>query len=187
MISVIIPTQNSARLLPATFQCLFDAAINGIVSEVIVCDAGSTDATAEIAEQAGATVIEVGEGQEHLAGAEAARKPWLLFLKPGAVLDNGWEDEVRAFMAKGESGAAGFRFAVAGKGVRSRLRGVLLSLCAGAIRRPACRNALLIPARLLDAVGGFSSMPPMTEADLMRRLGRGRIEILRARVILPRN
>ncbi len=101
MISVIIPTQNDARTLPAALQSLLDAAFGGLVSEVIVADCGSGDATLEIADAAGATVIEAGCGQQLLAGAQAARKPWLLFLKPCAVMEKGWEEEARAFIAKG--------------------------------------------------------------------------------------
>src|SRR6516164_7843892 len=108
MISVIIPTLNAARLLRPTFQSVFEAAMEGLVSEVIVSDCGSTDATLEIADAAGATVIEAGRGQRRLAGVLAASKPWLLFLEPGQAIEKGWEDEVSSFIAKGESRAAAF-------------------------------------------------------------------------------
>ena len=81
MISVVIPTHNAAATLPAAFRSLLDATIDGLVSEVIVADCGSTDATLKIADAAGATVIQAGRGQQLLAGAQAARKPWLLFLE----------------------------------------------------------------------------------------------------------
>ncbi len=182
MISVVIPTHNAASGLPAALQSLFDAAMDGLVSEVIVADCGSTDATREIADVAGATVIEAGLGQQLLAGAQAARKPWLLFLEPGAALEKGWEDEARAFMAEGETRAAAFRFRLAGKGFRPRLREAFAAIQARALARPRCCNGLLIPAKLLEEVGA-ASMPPVEEADLVRRLGRGRVFMLRSAVI----
>jgi glycosyltransferase involved in cell wall biosynthesis len=182
MISVVIPTHNAASHLPAALQSLFDAAIDGLVSEVIVADCGSTDGTLDIADDAGATVIEAGCGQQLLAGAQAARKPWLLFLKPCATMEKGWEKEARAFIAKGETGAAAFRFRVAGAGIRPRLREAAAAIRARAFRQPDCCNGLLIPAKLLDAVGAAST-PPLEEEDLIKRLGRGRVVMLTAAVI----
>jgi glycosyltransferase involved in cell wall biosynthesis len=163
-------------------RSLLDAAIAGLVGEVILSDCGSTDATREIAEAAGATVIEAGSGQQLLAGVQAARKPWLLFLEPGAVLEKGWEQEATAFIAKGENRAAAFRFRLAGKGFGPRLREVLAAVQAS-LRHPGRCNGLLIPAKLLDEVGGFASTPPMEEVDLMRRLGPGRVFMLKAAAI----
>ncbi len=182
MISVVIPTHNAAQTLPAALRSLLDAAIDGLVSEVIVSDCGSTDATLEIADAAGATVIEAGCGQQLLAGAQAARKPWLLFLKPCAAMEQGWEEEARAFIAKGEKGAAAFRFRLAGEGIWPRIRERFAALRARTFQLPDCCNGLLIPAALLDAIGAAST-PPVEEADLMRRLGRKRVSMLKAAVI----
>lgn len=182
MISVIIPTHNDAKTLPAALRSLFAAAMDGLVGEVIVSDCCSTDATLEIADAAGATVIEAGCGQQLLAGAQAARKPWLLFLRPCAAVEKGWEEEARAFIAKGESGAAAFRFRLAGEGFWPRLRESFAAIRARTRHLPDCCNGLLIPAQLLDAVGA-ASMPPVEEIDLMRRLGPGRVSILKAAVI----
>ncbi|MBI4723901.1 MAG: glycosyltransferase [Rhodomicrobium sp.] len=183
MISVVVPTLNAAQRLPATFQSIFDAAIDGLVSEVIVSDCGSTDATLKIAEAAGATAVAAGRGQQLLAGAQAARKPWLLFLQAGAAMESGWEDEVRRFIAQGETGAATFRFRMAGKGIRARLLEAFVALQPWAFRLPYGGQGLLISRELLDAIGGFASMPPMDGNGLVRRLGRRRVSILRAAVV----
>ncbi len=123
MITVIIPTLNAARHLPATFLSIFDAAVDGFVSEVIVSDGGSEDKTRAIADDAGATVIagERGRGQQLRVGAEAAKKPWLLFLHADTTLERGWVGEVQAFMKKGEDAAAAFRFRLADSGFQPRL------------------------------------------------------------------
>lgn len=181
MISVVIPTHNAAATLPGTFRSLFEATIDGLVSEVIIADCGSADATLRIADAAGATVIKTGPGLELLAGAQAARKPWLLFLKAGSTMEPGWEDEARAFIAQGGNGAAAFRFRLAGKGLRPRLREALAA-AARAFGLPNGCNGLLIPAKILHTLAARAT-PPLDEARLMRRLGRNRVHQFKAAAI----
>lgn len=185
MISVVIPTLNAAPTLPATFLSIFDAAIEGSVSEVIVCDGGSDDKTLLIAEDAGATVIqcERGRGQQLRAGAEAAKRPWLLFLHADTALESGWTDEALSFIKKGEGAAAAFRFRLADNGVKPRLLEAAVGLRCGLFRLPYGDQGLLISRALYDAVGGFSPIPLMEDVDLLRRLGRSRIAMLKTAAI----
>ena len=53
MISVIIPTRESERVLVPTLAALVPGAPAGLIAEVIVADAASHDATAEVADIAG--------------------------------------------------------------------------------------------------------------------------------------
>ena len=53
MISVIIPTFNSEIALAQTLAALVSAAADGVVREVIVVDAGSSDHTHKVADAAG--------------------------------------------------------------------------------------------------------------------------------------
>jgi len=175
MISVIIPAINAEATLPAVLQSIFDAAMEGLVSEVIVCDGGSADATREIADTAGATVIQAGSGQELLAGAEAARKPWLLLLHADAVLDKGWEKEATAFIARGEILAAAFRVRFVPEGKTSAFSEVLRGIKARAFRAQRCCPALLIPAKLLEAAGDAVASAPFYESELVKRLGPKRL------------
>src|SRR5262249_56011286 len=100
MLSVVIATRDSERALLPTLAALVQGAAAGIVREVIVADAGSRDATAAIADRAGCRVLAStqGRGARLKAAAEAARAPWLLFLRPGVVLDATWVDETRRFV-----------------------------------------------------------------------------------------
>jgi rSAM/selenodomain-associated transferase 2 len=184
MISVVIPTLNAGRTLPATFLSIFDAAVEGIVSEVIVSDGGSTDATRQIAEEAGARFIEVerGRGQQLRAGAEAARKPWLLFLHADTALDAGWTNEALAFMKRG-SGAAAFRFRLADEGFNPRLLERLVALRCALFRLPYGDQGLLISRELYDEVGGFAPIPLMEDVEIIRKLGRGRLAMLKTNAV----
>lgn len=185
MISVIIPTLNAARSLPATLRSLFDAAIGGLVGEVIVSDGGSTDATRDIAEEAGANVVvgERGRGQQLRAGAASARKPWLLFLHADTALAPGWEEEAKAFTTKAGEAAAAFKFRLADSGLRPRLLELFVGLRCRMWHLPYGDQGLLISRNLYDMVGGFSPIPIMEDVDLVRRLGRRRIVMLKTAAI----
>src|SRR5258707_10816476 len=100
MLSVVIATHNSERALLPTLAALVSGAAAGLVREVIVADAGSRDATAAIADGAGCRVLvsTQARGARLKAAADAARAPWLLFLRPGLVLDATWVDDTRHFI-----------------------------------------------------------------------------------------
>ncbi len=185
MISVVIPTLNAARHLPAAFLSIFDAAVDGFVSEVIVSDGGSADATLKIAEDAGATVIagERGRGLQLRAGAGAARKPWLLFLHADTVLEKGWMDDAAAFIKKGGDSAAAFRFCLADTGLQPRLLEAAVALRCRLFALPYGDQGLLISRRLYDEVGGYSPIPLMEDVDIVRKLGRRRIAMLKAAAV----
>ncbi|MFT4079388.1 TIGR04283 family arsenosugar biosynthesis glycosyltransferase [Rhodomicrobium sp.] len=184
MISVVIPTLNAGRTLPATFLSIFDAAVEGIVSEVIVSDGGSTDATRQIAEEAGARLIvaERGRGQQLRAGANAARKPWLLFLHADTALDAGWTNEALAFMKRGK-GAAAFRFRLADEGFNPRLLERLVAVRCALFRLPYGDQGLLISRDLYDEVGGFAPIPLMEDVEIVRKLGRTRLAMLKTNAV----
>ncbi|MGB7277717.1 MAG: hypothetical protein WBD15_08210, partial [Pseudolabrys sp.] len=53
MLGAIISTQNSERSLVPTLSALVPAAAAGLLAEVVIADAGSRDATADVADIAG--------------------------------------------------------------------------------------------------------------------------------------
>jgi rSAM/selenodomain-associated transferase 2 len=190
MISVIIPTLNNEAALSASLTALVPAAVEGIVREVIVADAGSTDRTLMVADQAGVDVIstEAGRGRQLKAGAARARSRWLLFVHPDTVLDHGWEHEAAQFTERVDSGrrrpaAAFFRFTIDDTGLAPRLVDGLASVRAHVLRRPHGDQGLLISRDLYDEVGGYKPLPLMEDIDLVRRIGRRRLVMLRSRAL----
>ena len=101
MLSVIIPTRDSERELQTLWPVLVPAAVDGLVREVIAADAGSSDATRLICEDAGALWVEGGLD----AAARGARGDMLLVLPPSLRLRRGWDDVLRAHL-EGQGGAA---------------------------------------------------------------------------------
>ncbi len=103
MISVVIQTRNNEATLPACLAALVPAAVDAIVREVIIVDGGSTDATLEIAEDAGAK--RAASVVEAVAGAKS---DWLLLLPPTLRLEAGWDAEAAAHLQGPEGRAARF-------------------------------------------------------------------------------
>lgn len=84
-VSVIVPARNEAQTIARVVSVLSDMTD---VGEVVVIDNGSTDATADVARAAGATVISEprpGMGHAVRAGVGAARHDWVM--KVDADLD----------------------------------------------------------------------------------------------------
>ena len=104
MLSVIIPTRNCERALVRTLAMLVGASVSGVVRDVVVADAGSSDETGEIAEIAGCTLLVSSAplAARLREAVAAARGSWLLFLRPGTVLEAGWGEEAMRFIADAE-------------------------------------------------------------------------------------
>jgi glycosyltransferase involved in cell wall biosynthesis len=97
MLSVLIETRNDEEGLARTLASRVGGAVEGVVREVIVCDAGSTDHTRKVAEHAGCRLVAGGGVAEGIA---QAKSDWLLLLEPGARLAESWTEAVAAYLAK---------------------------------------------------------------------------------------
>jgi len=188
MISVIVPTSNAERLLPRCFDSLITAAVRGVVREVIVSDAGSTDSTLLIADGAGAHVIHSrkNRGARMADAAATAKSDWLLFLHPETALETGWEVEAESFISQAEMErprAAVFRFALEDFGGEARRAEAKANLRTALFALPYGDQGLLIPKRLYQKLGGYRALADMEDADLVRRIGRRRLVSLRSRAI----
>jgi len=187
MISVVIPTANSERHLPRCFDGLIPSAVRGMVREVIVSDAGSSDATLAIADAAGAHVVHArkGRGAQLVDGAAIAKSEWLLFLHPETALEPGWDVEAESFMSQEileRPRAAVFRFALedfSGDARRAEAKAALRTML---FALPYGDQGLLIPKRLYQKIGGYRALRDMEDADLVRRIGRRRLTTLRTTI-----
>jgi glycosyl transferase family 2 len=195
MISVIIATDESEQILAPTLAALVPGAMAGIVSEVIIADAGSQDGTIRIADAAGCRVVaSSGPSGARLKNAAAsARAPWLLFLRPGCMPDVTWVDETNRFALDAERRhhaqalAAVFRRARAGGSPGSLVTEAFGLVAAALGARPHPDQGLLISEAFYDALGGHSTDSADAEADLLRRIGRRRTVMLRSGVTAAGN
>jgi hypothetical protein len=176
MLSVIIATQDSERALVPTLAALVSGATAGLISEVLVADGGSRDDTAAVAEIAGCNFMAMDGGTaRRLKGAAAkARAPWLLFLRPGTILDEPWIRDAQRFMERASrtDSAAVFR---RGAPAQSSLREALSMLATALGGRPRPEQGLLIGKEFYASLGGHAEPAADPETDLLRRIGRRRI------------
>lgn len=186
MLTVIITTHESEHTLVPTLAALVPGATAGLIAEVVVADAGSRDATAEVADIAGCRFVnsDAPLGARLKAAAVSTRAPWLLFLRAGLVPAPGWVDAVDRFMAATDrlddaARAAVFRPQGAADLLRPGLAEVmaLLRVALGGGARP--EQGLLIARRFYDAIGGHPD-GASSESELLRKIGRRRIVMLGA-------
>jgi glycosyltransferase involved in cell wall biosynthesis len=192
MLSVIIATHESERALVPTLAALVPGAAAGLIGEVVIADAGSRDATADVAEIAGCRFISSSDplAVRLNAAATSTRSPWLMFLRAGAVPQPGWIDAADHFMQstevlEGAARAAVFRPPGAADHLRPTLGEVFALLRSAWGSGPGPDQGLLISRQLYEAVGGH---PPGANAEtaLLHRLGRRRIAMLPVAVTLTR-
>jgi rSAM/selenodomain-associated transferase 2 len=181
-ITVIIPTLNEARQLPAAVQ----SARAGRDIEVIVADAGSNDGTAELARRLGAHAIVTSPGRARQMNAAAAMAAgeMLLFLHADTRLPPGFDALVRQALARPGVAAGAFSLRIDAPGRMIRW------IEAGANRRsrrlglPYGDQAIFLPANVFRALGGFPDLPIMEDFVLVRRLRRlGKVVTLNAAVL----
>jgi hypothetical protein len=185
MLSAIIATSESERALVPTLAALVPGAAVGLVAEVVIADAGSRDATSDVADVAGCRFMSSNQalGVRLKAAAATVRSPWLLFLRAGAVPQPGWIDAAGHFMQatdqiEGAARAAVFRPPMAADHLRPGLAEIIALLRSALQRRPGPDQGLLIARRFYEAVGGHPAAAADPEAALLHRLGRRRTVML---------
>lgn len=184
MLSVIIPTHESERILVRTLACLVPGATAGLIREVILADAGSTDETAQVGDVAGCRFLSLPGpiGPRLDAAIKVVRSEWLMLLPPGAVLESGWVADVQQFIERAPTDiAAAFGVAARPHGQDSLLTAMLAVLRA---RRSSLApgRGLIISKTFYGDLGGFRDTPD-TEADFLRHIGKRRLSNLRTGLI----
>lgn len=147
MLSVLIPTHDSAAELPALLSALVPAAVDSLVREVICADGGSADATAAICEDAGAEMVAGGL----VAAAQAAKSDWVLVLPVAFELAPDWAEKLAAHLRAGRRPAV----------MRPLSKGLLASLGGGSKGLLVQRERVAARAETWDV------------AALVKALGRG--------------
>ena len=192
-LSVIIPTLDEAKALPATLERLTRLSPQPL--EVMVADAGSRDGTVEIAQAAGVCVLEnlpKGRAGQMNAGAAATKGDLLCFLHADTALPLDFVDLASDVLADPNTALAGFISVMKGDAQVRRVTSAhnfINTWYAPLFFRPisfvrGCRllfgDQVMICRRAdFDAVGGWDpEQTIMEEADLCLRMvreGRGRV------------
>lgn len=168
-ISVIIPTLNSAKSLPATLMSLMEGLDAGLIRDVVISDGGSTDEITQLADDWGATSVQgpASRGGQLGRGAKAAKGTHFLFLHADTVLESGWSDEIADL--RGSSPLV-FSLSFRAKGIGAKWVAGWANWRTDVLRLPYGDQGLLISRDAYDGVGGFPDQPLMEDVALIRKL-----------------
>lgn len=188
MISFVVPAHNEEALIATTLSAIAGAARDsGEEWEIVVVDDASTDATAALAEAAGARVIHVDYRQiarTRNAGARVAGGETLIFVDADTLID---EKVVKATLRALRSGAVGGGASLRFDG-RIPWHGrmlIWLVRCSMRAARLAAGCYVFSRRAAFEAVGGFDEkLFAGEELALSRALAKqGRVVILREPVL----
>ncbi len=181
-VSVVILALNEENQVG---DSVFSASAPGV--EVVVVDGGSTDATRERAEAAGARVVdlgssEAGRARQMAVGVQHSRGGIVLFLHADTRLPIGFDREIERVLSNRSTvgGAFGFRFDQRGAALRFVEFGVRVRMAVFGV--PYGDQALFVRRSVLDEIGGVPQAQFMEDLDLVRAMRRrGRV----AQIALP--
>lgn len=170
-LSIVIPTLAAEVTLPRVFAALMEGLPTGLIREVIVTDGGSGDRTLDIAEEAGAVVLQgsPSRGGQLRRGCAVARGEWILILHADTVLDAGWSEVVSDHIASSER-AAVFRLAFAARGLGPAWVAGWANLRTRFLGLPYGDQGLLIRSEDYETAGGYPDQPLMEDVHLVRAL-----------------
>ncbi len=148
--------------------------------EVIVVDGGSQDASAAVAQEAGARVLTEsgGRGAQLAKGAGQTRLEWLLFLHADSRLGAGWQEAIGSFIARNSHPLAVFRFKLDDQSFQARLLERLVYYRCRFFGLPYGDQGLLIHRSHYLKVGGFPKQPLMEDVALISQFHRKQIYFL---------
>ncbi len=178
-ISIILPAFNEEKLIERSLQSVRHAAIAfsqiGWEYELIVCDNNSTDRTAELARNLGATVVFEAVNQiarARNAGASEANGEWLIFVDADSFPSLSLFAEVAGKIQSGRCIGGGSTIELD----QSACWAFGLTVIWNCISRCRCWMAgsfIFCEARAFAELGGFSLELYVTEEiDFSRRLNR---------------
>lgn len=170
MISVVIPTYNEEKVLPATLGELFCQSGD---YEVLVVDGGSLDRTAEIIQAEPRTRLltaRKGRAAQMNAGAKAAQGEWLLFLHADTVLPPGAIRRLNRLEADLNVQAGGFLHRFSGNDWRLKLISFLDNVRCLRSRIVYGDQALFVRRTLFHELGGFPNQAILEDVAFCEKL-----------------
>ncbi|MFC3958044.1 glycosyltransferase [Halovivax cerinus] len=160
-VSVVIPARNESEYIGETLESLA-AADTERLEEVLVVDGDSTDDTAAIARERGATVLsQSGRGiaDARNRGATMATGSWLAFLDADTVVHPSYVPTMLAFVERSGLAAASCYCRITGP-VRARVMQTTINRLFPRLDRPVLPGFnTFVHREAFDAADGFPDVP----------------------------
>jgi rSAM/selenodomain-associated transferase 2 len=168
-ISIVIPTLNEAANLPQTLAAIGPPNPD---REIIIADGGSTDATREIAQTAGAIVLPSppGRATQQNYGAAQATGEIYLFLHADTRLPPDWAECVTQTLANPRTIAGAFELAIDAPQWGLRLVEWGVKVRSRHLQLPYGDQAIFLRATTFHQLGGFPDLPIMEDFQLVKQL-----------------
>ena len=175
-ICVIIPVLNEAKVIERNLRDLN----KNLITETIVSDGGSNDATVEIASRFAKVVrSNPGRGTQMNFGAKAATSDILLFLHVDTILPDQWRERILSSMANEGVVGGAFSLSIDSDRLSHRIIAATANLRSRLTKLPYGDQGIFVKRSVFEKIGGFKDIPIMEDVDLMRRLKKsGKIVIL---------
>ncbi len=180
-LTVVIPTLDEAGNITNTIERL-----RSPDSEIIVADGGSRDKTADLARAAGAAVVTTPGGRaiQQNSAARAASGRVLLFVHADTTLPGDYAGQVFETLMPAGVAAGAFRFKTDFDHWGMRLIEKAARIRSTLFQMPYGDQALFMPRRTFERIGGFPQVPIAEDLFLVKRLARtGRIGLARATAV----
>jgi rSAM/selenodomain-associated transferase 2 len=167
-ISVVIPTLNEEFSLPTTLAAV--SRLKG-VSEIIVVDGGSNDATLTIARKFGARIVqtEPSRGLQLHAGAKAATGDVFWFLHADTLPPGDADEQITKALEEKKTVGGNFEIRFDGESRAAKFLTRLypklrvLGLCYG-------DSAFFVRRAIYERSGGFPDLPLFEDVEFYRRV-----------------
>lgn len=151
MISVFIQCLNHEAELARTLSTLVSGAVEGLISDVMILDEGSTDGSSNVADAAGCSFHHLDELPNV---TRQMRGEWALLIEAGARPSIGWIDALGEHIAASDASARFSASKVYKLPLMTRLLGP----------KPRLQHGMLIPKRMfLDRAGSVSNLEQLAK------------------------
>lgn len=176
-ISIIIPVLNEVSTIAQTIL----TAQTAKDVEIIVVDGGSNDGTVELLQSLNVQFISSipGRAIQMNCGAKAARGDILLFLHGDTLLPSDFNRLLPEVLLKPKIIAGSFELGIRGTNRNLRIVERMVNWRSRYLQMPYGDQAIFLPAKIFEEIGGFPEIPIMEDFELVRQLRkRGRIAIV---------
>jgi len=171
LLSIVIPTLNSANLISPTLLSLSEGIEANLIKELIISDGNSIDDIKKLSNEIGAVFIkgQKGRGIQLHRGAMKATGEWILFIHSDTVLPPGWATTFLKHI-KDQENAGYCKLSFNDPSLMAKVMSFSANLRSSIFKLPYGDQGLLISKKLYNEIGGYPDLPLMEDVAIVKLL-----------------